>query len=70
MTPSSNMRSAVVQILRSRINAYSHAEDVAPSVQNAEEVADLILKVCFPSEEKCPHCGSSDKEHHWGYCGA
>jgi hypothetical protein len=36
-------KAAIVQILRSRVRTYSPAEDIAPSVTNADEVADLIL---------------------------
>lgn len=40
----SSTKDKIVAILRSRVRSYSPAEDVAPHVTNAEEVADLILR--------------------------
>jgi hypothetical protein len=41
-------RDEIITILRSRVDAYSSSEDIAPHVVNAEQVADLILALDPP----------------------
>jgi hypothetical protein len=53
-----SIREKIVSILQSRVDVYSPAEDVAPHVTNAPQIADLISAEIPEEQNKMKSIGS------------